>query len=129
MKRVLIIGLAVLLLCAIGAFLFLGAHAESLINTTRPVALPGVSAGARALHDASFVVDLHADSLMFGRDLVARSSVGHVDLPRLQDGGVGLQVFTAVTKVPLGFNVDRTDGTRFDLLTLVGLAQLSPRFA
>ena len=108
---------------------WVGAHIERFVNRVVPVALPGVSETGRRLHASSFVVDLHADSLLFGRDLLQRSTVGHVDLPRLQDGGVALQVFTATTKTPLGFNVDRTDGNRLDLLTLVGIAQLSPRFA
>jgi deazaflavin-dependent oxidoreductase (nitroreductase family) len=99
---------------------------EGRLNRVRPVALPPVSERARRLHAASFVADLHADSLMFGRDLLVRSDVGHVDLPRLQEGGVGLQVFTAVTKVPLGFNKDRTDGSRPNVLEIVDRVRLSP---
>ena len=70
---------------------------------------------------------MHADSLLAGRDLVRRSRVGHVDLPRLQEGGVGLQIFTSVTVVPLGLNIERNERGAFDLITLLGLAQLSPR--
>ena len=42
---------------------------------------------------------MHADSLLWGRDLRERHSRGHVDIPRLLDGGVDLQVFSVVTKV------------------------------
>ena len=40
------------------------------------------------------VADLHADTLLWDRDLLARGSTGHVDVPRLKAGGVGLQAFT-----------------------------------
>ncbi len=57
------------------------------------------SGQARAMHDTAFVADLHADALLWKRDLLKRNSRGHVDLPRLLDGGVDLQVFSVVTKV------------------------------
>jgi membrane dipeptidase len=44
------------------------------------------------------VVDLHCDSvasLMEGKDLRQKVQGVHVDIPRLKDGGVGLQVFAA----------------------------------
>jgi len=112
----------------LGGFFWIGANIEGFLNRVAPVPLPAVSESARQLHASSIVVDLHADSLLFGRDLLARGTVGHVDLPRLQDGGVALQFFTAATKTPLGFNIERTDGDRLDLLTVVGLAWLSPRW-
>lgn len=59
-----------------------------------------VPATHRALHRSLFVADLHADSLLWDRDLVRRSSAGHMDLPRMAEGNVGLQVFTIVTDTP-----------------------------
>lgn len=59
-----------------------------------------VSAIVREFHDAAFVADLHADSLLWGRDLARRHARGHADLPRLVDGGIDLQVFGVVTRVP-----------------------------
>jgi len=47
-----------------------------------------------------FIADLHADTLLWNRDLLRRGRWGHVDVPRLQAGGVDLQVFTVVTKTP-----------------------------
>jgi microsomal dipeptidase-like Zn-dependent dipeptidase len=108
------------------AFFVVGANLERFLNRVEPVALPEISDRAQRLHAGAFVVDMHADSLLLGRDLSQRSSVGHVDLPRLQDGGVALQFFTAVTVAPAGMNIDSTDGDGFDLLTLGGIAQLSP---
>jgi membrane dipeptidase len=121
--RYLALGLIVLLLVGMR---WLGTNLEGFINRVDEVPLPQVSEAARSLHDESVVVDLHADSTLSGRNLLERSDVGHVDLPRLREGGVALQLFTVVTRVPLGMNVDATDGDRPDLLTLMGLLQGSP---
>ncbi len=117
------VGLA--LAAALGAA-FLLVSPEQFVNRVVPAPLPAVGEAARALHASAFVIDLHADSLLFGRDLLRRSARGHVDLPRLAEGGVALQVFGAPTRVPLGFNIERTDASRPDLLTGLGLARLSP---
>lgn len=50
------------------------------------------------LHRRWCVADGHADSLMWNRDLCARSTEGHVDFPRLREAGVKLQCFTLVTR-------------------------------
>ena len=83
MRKVLKAALAVAVV-GVALFFWIGANLERFINRVEPVVLLGVSDEAQRIHDESFVVDLHADSLMFGRDLLARSAVGHVDLPRLQ---------------------------------------------
>jgi len=61
-----------------------------------------LTAAERQVHRQLFIVDLHADTLMWHRDLLARSNVGHVDLPRLIEGNVAVQVFSVVTKVTVG---------------------------
>jgi len=78
------------------------------------------------LHRSLTVVDLHADSLLWGRDLRRRASYGHLDIPRLVDGGVALVGLSAATQVPLGANMDRND-ERPDLVTLLALSQRWPR--
>ena len=50
-----------------------------------------------AFHRRALIADAHADSLMWNRDLNARSEEGHVDFARLADAGVKLQCFTLVT--------------------------------
>jgi membrane dipeptidase len=67
------------------------------------------SADARALHAAHPAIDLHADTLMWtrwiGYDLGARHEAplprgaffGHVDVPRLAEGGIGAQFFGLVS--------------------------------
>ena len=110
------------------ALLWLGLalELEGFVNRIEPVMLPPISPRARAVHDTAFVADLHADSLLFERNLLEQSRFGHVDLPRLQEGGVGLQVFAVPTVVPLGANIERTELGPVDMITLAGIAQLSP---
>jgi membrane dipeptidase len=50
-----------------------------------------------AKHQRLFVADLHADTLLWERNMLVRSDYGHVDLPRLKIGNVSLQVFTVAT--------------------------------
>ena len=107
-------------------WLYFGLYLERWVNRVQPERLPEVGPTAEAIHATSFVADLHADSLLFGRDLLERSSMGHVDLPRLQEGGVALQVFSMPTVVPFGLNIERNEGSGLEMLTLAGLIQLSP---
>lgn len=88
------------------------------------VLVPGpypASDRTRAFHNKAFVADMHADSLLWGRDLQERQSRGHVDLPRLRDGGVDLQVFGVVNKVPGARNYTASSGDT-DSLPILFLA-------
>ncbi len=76
---------------------------------------------ARALHARLWIADLHADSLLWGRDLLRRATRGHVDVPRLIDGNVALQVLAATTKSPRHLNLERNDD-RSDDVVLLALA-------
>ena len=80
-----------------------------------PYVLPAAVAD---LHERLTVVDLHADSLLWGRDLLRRADRGHVDVPRLVEGGVGIQVFAAATKVPRHLNIERNDDRSDDIRTV-----------
>jgi membrane dipeptidase len=85
-------------------------------------------ASPRALevHRPLTVVDLHADSLLWGRDLGRRAGYGHVDVPRLVEGGVALVGFAASTHVPRRANLERNDD-RTDDVTLIAVSQRWPR--
>jgi membrane dipeptidase len=107
------------------AWLALGLNLESFLNRVDPVPPTPVSQRARALHAGSFVVDLHADSLLFGRDLLRRGRLGHVDLPRLREGGVALEVFGLPTRVYFGTDIERTEARGIDALTAAGIARFS----
>ncbi|MFT3723316.1 MAG: membrane dipeptidase [Hyphomonadaceae bacterium] len=63
-----------------------------------------VSERAKALHATIPVADLHADPLLWNRDIVMRNKIGHVDLPRLKEGGFALQDFSVVSASPRDAN-------------------------
>lgn len=84
-----------------------------------------IASDIAALHQHLTVVDLHADPLLWNRDLLAANSIGHVDLPRLQSSNVALQVFGVVTQVPRGLNIDRNRADT-DVLKYLAIAQNWP---
>lgn len=85
-----------------------------------------ISEAAQDLHDKLYIADMHTDSLLWRRNPVKRWDRGHVDLPRLRDGGVEFQIFSAVTKSPRGLNFDGNDADAPDDITLLTQAQLWP---
>src|SRR5215210_5823656 len=103
-KKLPVILLLLAVLVALAFFFVVPAAAEWLLNGTRGRGPYAASERARALHASSLVADMHADSLLWDRDLLARSSRGHVDVPRLAEGGVALQFFTVVSKTPFRSN-------------------------
>ena len=111
-------------LVVLAVFALLPPAVERHFNPTPP-SRPPVSARARALHRRLLVVDLHADSLLWGRDLLERGTRGHVDLPRMLEGNVTVQAFTVVTHTPRGLNIEKNDDTTDDV-TLLALAQRWP---
>ncbi|MEM1486022.1 membrane dipeptidase [Oscillospiraceae bacterium PP1C4] len=70
-----------------------------------------VSEKAMKLHNQLIVADMHADSLLLNRNLLKKSNIGHIDIPRLVQGNVAIQAFTVVTKAPSNLNIDRNDST------------------
>jgi microsomal dipeptidase-like Zn-dependent dipeptidase len=80
------------------------------------------SAEALRLHRELTVVDLHADSLLWSRNLLNRSGRGHVDIPRLRDANVALQVFTVVTKIPRRLNLQRNSADS-DMITALAVSE------
>ena len=110
---------------AIGFFGFAPGYVEGSMNQIDGKALIAVSEEAKALHKTLTIVDLHSDSLMWNRDINDRADRGHMDVPRLQEGNVALQLFSSVTKTPKGQNYDgNSDET--DNITLLTVAQLQP---
>jgi microsomal dipeptidase-like Zn-dependent dipeptidase len=81
-----------------------------------------VSPVAADVHARLTVVDLHADTLLWGRDVLRKADRGHVDVPRMVEGNAAIQVFAASTKVPRHLNIESNDD-RSDDVTLVALAQ------
>jgi membrane dipeptidase len=91
---------------------------ERRLNPVAPPPPAPVSERARALHETLRVVDLHADSLLFGRDLLRRSSRGHLDVPRMIEGRVALQVLSMAVKTPRGLNYEANDDRTDEVRTL-----------
>jgi len=86
-----------------------------------------VSDAAYTLHETLLVADLHSDALLWNRDLLRRSSWGHVDVPRLVQGRVGVQAFTVVTKTPRGMNIESNPATSDNITVLAVLGRWPPR--
>jgi membrane dipeptidase len=79
----------------------------------------------REFNDKLFIVDLHSDQLLWNRNLLTKASYGHVDLPRLKEGNVAIQIFSSVTKTPFGLNYhSNSDAT--NSLTVLGILQGRP---
>jgi membrane dipeptidase len=100
-----------------------------LVENAQNSTLPGESspsARARTLAESLLIIDLHSDTLLWGRDFTQRSSRGHVDVPRLIEGNVAIQVFTIVTKSPRGLNVDFNESTAPDDITPLMILQRAP---
>ena len=123
--RKLAVALGALALLVLLAFSFLPALLESALNRVGKRPPYAAEAWARALvHDS---VDLHADPLLWGRDLLLRSARGQVDVPRLQEAGAALQVFGVVTQAPLGMNIARNEASAPDLISALAFVSRWPR--
>ena len=115
-----------LLLLLFGLAAVLPRLVEQGQNRVLAVEPAAVDAASRELHARLRIADWHADSLLWDRDLRQRADYGHVDLPRLREAGVTLQVYTAVTQSPAGQNYERNT-LEGDRIRLLALAQRWPR--
>ncbi|MEO5671272.1 MAG: dipeptidase [Ramlibacter sp.] len=126
MRNKLLAAAALLVLIALGVFFFyVPVKVDSSMNAVAMRPPYEASARAKALHQRLFIADLHDDALLWNRDLLRRYDYGHVDLPRLQEGKVSLQVFATVTKSPRGLNFDR-NAADSDTITALVMAQRWP---
>jgi microsomal dipeptidase-like Zn-dependent dipeptidase len=128
LKKWVLIGLALLVAVLIVAGVRLFATTPGKIdrsqNKIEPVPL-SITPAAQALQSTLDVADMHADSLLWKRDLLTRSDRGHIDLPRLIEGHYALQVFSSVTKSPNGQNYD-SNGADSDTITNLAIIDLQP---
>lgn len=112
---------ALLLLAIVGVGLLPSLLGRRMNRTLGGAAGP-VRPRAAELHGTVLVADLHADALLWPRDLLVRGSWGHIDVPRLVEGRVALQVFTTVTKTPRHLNIE-SNASDSDNITLLGVLQ------
>ena len=125
MRRWILSLLVVIALGAAAFFTLAPGMIERGLNQIDGKPLPAVSARAKALHETLTIVDLHSDSLLWSRDFLKRADRGHMDLPRLEQGHVALQVLASTTKSPKGQNYDANSGDSDNITGLV-IAQLQP---
>ena len=123
MKRIFGIAIALLAIAIAAFFLFAPGMAERSMNKVVGTSAT-VSPRAEALHRTLTIADLHGDTLLWNRDLLERGTRGHIDLPRLQDGNVALQVFSSVSQTPAGQNYDSNEDT--DILWQLTIGQQQP---
>jgi membrane dipeptidase len=120
---ILILGLA---LITVLVLLFLPAQLEKSMNTVLPHEAYEISGEALRLHNSLFIADLHADTTLWDRSLLERSERGHVDVPRMREGNVALQMFTTVTKSPRGQNYEQNSSEAADNITSLAIVQSWP---
>jgi len=125
-RRVLLGLLALGALAGVGLAVVAGIVEARMNRVLRPGPY-SASPRSLALHRRLVVADLHADTLLWGRDLLARGTRGHVDVPRLLEGGVSLQAFTVVTKMPRGTNIEKNAGDTDDITLLMIARRRPPR--
>ncbi|GKQ53030.1 dipeptidase [Bradyrhizobium sp. Ce-3] len=128
MRKWLSLGLAlvavVLVAAAVRFFVITPERIDRGQNKVQRVAVD-ITPAAQALQATLDVADMHADSLLWKRDLIVRSDRGHIDLPRLIEGHYALQVFSSVTKSPKGQNYD-ANGADTDTITNLAIIDLQP---
>lgn len=113
-------------LVGVGVFLIVGpGMLEKSMNTVLEHPPYKISQAAQKKHDGLIIMDWHSDSLLWNRNLLKRSNYGHMDIPRLAEGNVALQMFTVVTKSPKGQNYESNTADT-DSITMLAIAQLWP---
>lgn len=84
------------------------------------------SPAATKLHEELLIADLHSDALIWGRNLLKHNDRGHVDIPRLSEGNIALQVFSVPTKVPKKKSQWGTSPDQLNLITLSAITMAWP---
>lgn len=122
MKKFLKILLIIIAVALLGFFLFAPSYVDKSSNK---VTMAGAATKNSWYDSIPFIADLHCDELLWDRDLLKKIDYGHVDVPRMQQANMAFQVFTIVSKVPAGINIEKNDGNS-DQIALLSFAQLRP---
>ena len=95
LKKILRLTLIALVVFFTAFFVFAPNLVDRYINRTLHASGP---ADKNGWYDSiPFIADLHCDALLWNRNLLARHNYGHVDVPRMQEANVALEVFTVVS--------------------------------
>ncbi len=123
LKKILIVLAVIFVIAAVVFFTYVPGYFDKKSNlvTTR------IKAGDRMTWYDSipFIADLHCDMLLWDRDFFEDHDYGHVDLPRMQQANMAFQVFSIVSKVPRGINIERNDD-KSDQIAWLSFGQLRP---
>ncbi|GAA6137746.1 membrane dipeptidase [Arenicella sp. 4NH20-0111] len=126
MKKIILIIVILFALLLVGFLTVAPSRVDGNLNPVTTHQPYPVSAEAQKLHNSLIVGDWHADTLLWNRDIAKQHDYSHIDIPRLQKGNVGLQMFTTVTKSPSGLNYDSNSTNAPDDITKLALAQRWP---
>jgi membrane dipeptidase len=122
LKRIAKVALLLLVVVLVAFFIFVPGYLDKAKNKRT---LKGPFTRISWYDSIPFIADLHCDALLWDRDLLEKHDYGHVDLPRLQEANMALQVFTVVSKVPRGMNIESNSGET-DQIGMLSFAQLQP---
>jgi membrane dipeptidase len=122
MKNFLKILLFILIIAIAGFFLVVPRYLD---QTSNKVTQSGAPVKNEWYDSIPFIADLHCDELLWDRNLLKKINYGHVDVPRMQQANMAFQVFTIVSKVPAGINIEQNDD-KSDQIALLSFAQLRP---
>jgi len=122
MKKFLKIFLFILTIAIAGFFLFVPRYLD---QTSNKVTLSSTQEKNDWYDSIPFLADLHCDELLWDRNLLKKINYGHVDVPRMQQANMAFQVFTIVSKVPAGINIEQNDD-KSDQIALLSFVQLRP---
>ena len=112
-------------LAALLFFFLVGKITDKSMNKVEVLDNYEPSQHAKQLHRDLIIADLHADNLLWDRDLTSVTAHGMVDLPKLISGNYTLQVFDAVIKSPRNLNY-LSNSADTDNLTLLAAANRWP---
>ena len=125
MKKLLKYTFTLFTLAALLFFFLVGKIADKSVNKVEVLDNYEPSQHAKQLHKDLIIADLHADNLLWDRDLTSVTAHGMVDLPKLISGNYTLQVFDAVIKSPRNLNY-LSNSADTDNLTLLAAANRWP---
>lgn len=114
------------IILVVAAIIFFGFVAKYFDKTTNTVVSQVSLSEKNSQYDSiPFIADLHCDALLWDRNFLEKHDYGHVDLPRMQEANMALQVFTIVSKTPRGINIEKNDD-KTDNVALLSFGQLQP---
>ncbi len=113
----------VLVISILAVHIFIPPYLEKSMNRVYESDHISYSDTTREFHDGLTIMDWHADTTLWSRDLLSESAYGHVDIPRMQTGNVAIQMFTTVTKVPKGLNYEANSASATDQITQLAIVQ------